>query len=75
MGMAHSAVWSRFLSLRHTKITLTNTDNLSVAALYFSVGDRLLTPEMSKSPFDSPKTDLRSKSRQDTCLLSYVNTH
>jgi len=30
-GMARSAVRSRFLSLRHTKITLTNTENLSVA--------------------------------------------
>ena len=32
-GMARSAVRSRFLSLRHTKITLTNTENLSVASL------------------------------------------
>jgi len=33
IGMAHSAVWSRFLSLHHTKLTLTNNEHLGVATV------------------------------------------
>jgi len=58
MGMARSAVWSRFLSLRHTKITLTNTENNSGASLYIYMGDGLLTQDMS-NPRLSPPADLR----------------
>jgi len=38
--MARSVVRSRFLSLRHTKITLTNTENISVASLSIHMGER-----------------------------------
>jgi hypothetical protein len=52
--MARSAVRSRFLSLRHTKIVQSDPKNLSIASLQIYVGDGLLTPDMSKSPFDPP---------------------
>jgi hypothetical protein len=51
-GMARSAGWSRSLSLRHTNITLTNSQKLSVASLLIYMCDRLLTQEFFKFPFD-----------------------
>jgi hypothetical protein len=49
MGTARtsSAAWAQFLFLRHTQITLTNTENLSVASLWIDMGNRLLTQEIS----------------------------
>ena len=53
-GMARSAAWSRLLFLRHTKISQSDPENLSVALLYIYMGDGPFTQEMSKSPFEPP---------------------
>jgi len=50
-GTASSAVWSRFLTLRHTKNMYSQILRISVLPC---MGDRLLTQEMSKFPFEPP---------------------
>jgi hypothetical protein len=47
-GMARSAVWSRFLTLRLTKNVHSDSENFGVACL--TVVDRLLTQDMSNDP-------------------------
>ena len=59
MGMARSAVRSRSLSLRHTKISLTLTKSVMLDLTVICMGDRLLTQE-NPNPRLTPPPELRS---------------
>jgi len=60
MGMARSAVRSRSLSLRHTKISLTLTKSVMLDLTVIHMGDRLLAQKIP-NPFLVHPPALRSK--------------